>query len=179
MKTSTRFFIVYALLLVVVTAALVAVPVFAQDGYPPPTPVPVTTPAGEVSTPDFLSTLAQELALQFGPLLAAALIAWGLKEFGKFWISFKQNKPDVAYALESAAVMAVHAAEQAGAAGYISNKKTYAVDIAQKWLKAKGVSIDLELIMAAIEAAVLTEFNRFKDDESDLDDSNDPDAEQG
>ena len=62
------------------------------------------------------------------------------------------------------ATAAVQAAEQSGLAGLIKNestiKKQYALQVAQAWLDAKGVKIDLQVIDAAIESAVLTEFGK-------------------
>jgi len=67
--------------------------------------------------------------------------------------------------LEEAAVFAVMAAEQAGAAELIKDKKVYAFDIAERWLELRGIKIDLDLIDAAIEAAVYEKFNAGKTSE--------------
>ena len=64
--------------------------------------------------------------------------------------------------LAEAAKVAVTAAEQAGAAKLISDKKVYAMDIAERWLAEHGVHLDFELIDAAIEAAVYEQFNTDK-----------------
>jgi hypothetical protein len=48
-------------------------------------------------------------------------------------------------------------------AGYVEDKKTYALHIAERWLAAKGLRIDLELIDAAIEAAVWEELNKDRE----------------
>lgn len=160
MRTSTRALTVFCLLLVVVTAALIlANPVYAQTAEPPPD--------------TFWVDFAQALALQFGPLLAGALVAWALKEFGKLWLSFKNSRPDIAEQIASAARMAVLAAEQSGAAGYVENKKSYALKVASNWLAEKGLSVNIELISAAIEAAVFEEFNRFKREQESEEDSED------
>jgi len=108
---------------------------------------------------EFWYRLIENLMLAFLPVLASlaagALIAW----IRKSWAEFKELRPDIAYYLEQAANMAVTAAEQAGAQGFIEDKKNYALDIAQRYLDAKGIKVDIELIEAAIEAAVLTEIN--------------------
>ena len=111
---------------------------------------------------EFWMKLIQNLLLAFLPILASlaagALFAW----LRKTWAEFKAAKPDVAWILEQAAAMAVQAAEQAGAAGFIKDKKEYALGIAQLYLDSKGLKIDLALLDAAIEAAVFAEFNKNK-----------------
>ena len=44
----------------------------------------------------------------------------------------------------------------------IKDKKVYAFDIAERWLELHGIKIDLDLIDAAIEAAVYEKFNAGK-----------------
>lgn len=111
---------------------------------------------------DFWYKLIENLLIAFLPVLASlavgALYAWARKT----WAQFKEHSPDIAYILEEAASMAVMAAEQAGAAGYITEKKEYALGIAQAFLNAKGIKIDLALLDAAIEAAVYKELNSNK-----------------
>lgn len=110
----------------------------------------------------FWYKLIENLLLAFLPVLASlaagALFAW----LRKTWAQFKAEKPDVAWILEQAASMAVAAAEQAGAAGYITDKKNYALDMAQAYLDAQGIKINLDLLDAAIEAAVFNEINGKK-----------------
>ena len=111
---------------------------------------------------DFWYKLIENILLAFLPVLASlaagALFAW----LRKTWAQFKAEKPDIAWILESAASMAVAAAEQAGAAGCITDKKNYALGVAQAYLDAKGVKIDLALLDAAIEAAVFNQLNSGK-----------------
>lgn len=110
----------------------------------------------------FWYKLIENILLAFLPVLASlaagALFAW----LRKTWAQFKAEKPDVAWILEQAASMAVAAAEQAGAAGYITDKKNYALDMAQAYLDAQGIKISLDLLDAAIEAAVFNEINKGK-----------------
>lgn len=56
---------------------------------------------------------------------------------------------------------AVLAAEQAGLAGLIVDKKEAAVSYAQAMLADRGMSIDVSALDAAIEAAVANELNRY------------------
>lgn len=57
--------------------------------------------------------------------------------------------------------MAVMAAEQAGLTGAVTNKKAAAINAAQAMLADRGISIDLQALDAAIEAAVASELNRY------------------
>lgn len=100
---------------------------------------------------------------QLLPVLIAAIVmaALGLavNQATTAWVKFRLSRPDLAALLEQGADVAVHAAEQIGAArllkdGYES-KRAYALSIAQRFLidhGLKGVSADL--ILAAIERAV-------------------------
>jgi hypothetical protein len=48
----------------------------------------------------------------------------------------------------------VDAAEQAGLANIITDKKNYAINAAEKMLEEKGLYVDLDVIDAQIEAAL-------------------------
>lgn len=109
---------------------------------------------------EFLSEFVQGLLLAFAPILASLIAAWVLAKTKAAWDSIKAERPDLAMILQTAATMAVRAAEQSKMSELITNKKAYALDIAEKWLLEKGITVDLALIDAAIEAAVLTEFNQ-------------------
>jgi hypothetical protein len=62
--------------------------------------------------------------------------------------------------LEWAAAIAVKAAEQAGGVELAEEKKAYAIKFVEDWLASMGLNIDLDLVDAAIEAAVFSEFNK-------------------
>lgn len=89
------------------------------------------------------------------PVLAAALIAavvgWTRKEFALL----KQAQPQLCAQMEMYAKIAVAAAEQAGAADIISDKKEYAIDIVSGWLEQTGWGgVNVNLIAAEIERQV-------------------------
>jgi hypothetical protein len=107
---------------------------------------------------DFLSKFLQEVALGMAPVIAVALIGVLLALFKKLWAQAKEAMPQATDQLEWAATVAVKAAEQAGWVTLADEKKAYAVDIVEKWLASKGLSIDLDVIDAAVEAAVWDEF---------------------
>lgn len=98
------------------------------------------------------------------PILAVALLVALSTLALNAWTKFKLARPDIAKAIEDAAAMAVKAAEQSGIGGIILNeakaKKELALDIAQRYLDAKGIKVDIRLLEAAIEAAVWSEFNK-------------------
>lgn len=112
---------------------------------------------------EFVSSFAQELLLAIiVPLagLLAGLIIAKIKQV----LVLAESKIDERYIwmIDEAVRIAVLAAEQAKLANYIDNKKAYAIDIAQRYLEARGFKIDLALVSDRIEAAVMEQFNRDK-----------------
>lgn len=110
---------------------------------------------------EFWKEFAQSLLLAFAPIIAALVAGWLAVTIKRIWAQIKQDRPELAYTLESIARIAVQAAEQAGASGYIEDKKTYAIEFVQNYLDAQGWGvIDVSVIEAAVEAAVYNEFNK-------------------
>jgi hypothetical protein len=106
--------------------------------------------------------ILETVILVLVPILIPALVAYLLAQARKAWAQAKEAQPDLTYYLEQAASFAVAAAEQLKLAGIINDKKAYALQIAEEYLVAKDVTIDLHLIDAAIEAAVWQELNQAK-----------------
>ena len=104
---------------------------------------------------DFLQAFLQELLVLIAPILAA-FVAAALTALTKKWLAeLEASKPKLAAALKEAVSLAVQAAEQAGAAGLIGDKKDFAMAIAQQFLNDSGWDeINLEVLAAAIEAEV-------------------------
>lgn len=112
---------------------------------------------------DQLTIALQEFAMK---LLVAAIYAlvpvavmWIARQAQKMRIEWEESRPEIVYAIERAAEIAVKAAEQVNLSGalgeFADSKLDYALDIAQKYLDARGLkNIDLDLLRAAIEAAV-------------------------
>lgn len=118
---------------------------------------------------DFMPILSKVLEVVLSvvlPVLAVALVSAIIALAKKLWAQAKQASPEITDVLEQAAKFAVEAAEQAGAAELIEDKKQYAIEIAEKWLSTKNLYIDVDLIDAAIEKAVLELFN--VDDKKDV-----------
>jgi len=109
-----------------------------------------------------LSAVLQGLLEFLLPIVAVAIISALVSWAKLLWAKAQSWNPDTTDLLEEAAKIAVTAAEQAGAAKLINDKKVYAMDVAEKWLEQHGVHLDFELIDAAIEAAVYEQFNTDK-----------------
>lgn len=67
----------------------------------------------------------------------------------------KTKTPEVCETLKAVCERVVHAAEQIYASGRGQEKKQYAIDAVQKYLKANNITLDLSLIESFIEAAVM------------------------
>ena len=105
------------------------------------------------------SKVIEAILIAILPPLVAFLVSIGLAYAKRVWGDLKQRYPSVTDLVEQAAVFAVQAAEQAGAAELIKDKKQYAIQIAEAWLEANHITTDIDLIDAAIEKAVLELFN--------------------
>ena len=94
------------------------------------------------------------------PAVAGFLAVLAVSVLNLLKAELEQRKPKLAQVLGIAVNLAVKAAEQMGAAGYIEDKKQYAFEIAHEYLSDHGWDeISVEIIEAAIESAVLSKFN--------------------
>lgn len=110
----------------------------------------------------FLDALAPILVNFFAALLsllAVYVIRW-VK--AKTAAVLEESSPNVRWLLKEGATMAVRAAEQLGLKDEAFDKYKYAFEVLQTWLDDHGIEADVKLIEAAIEAAVLEEFNKPK-----------------
>lgn len=108
---------------------------------------------------DFLQKFVMNVLVAVAPILAGFILFWVKTQVDIAMQRLEANKPQFSEALRQAVMLAVQAAEQAGAAGIISQKKQYAFQIAQQWLDDAGWDeVNLEVLDAAIEAEVL-QFN--------------------
>jgi hypothetical protein len=107
---------------------------------------------------DFWSALLQQVLAVILPVLAT-----GLAGLIGAWIAQKTRELSKTIgaqqmaSIEWAVSVAVNAAEQAGAAKLIEEKKTYAVGLAQEYLNKQGIKVNLSLLEGLIEAAVKAE----------------------
>ena len=111
-----------------------------------------------------LSKVIEAILIAILPPLAVVIVSAAVAYAKRLWNDLKPRYPSVTDLVEQAAVFAVQAAEQAGAAELIKDKKQYAIQIAEAWLVANHITTDIDLIGAAIEKAVLELFN--SDDET-------------
>jgi len=121
---------------------------------------------------DFVSVFVQEFLGIVVPvlasLLAGLLIAWIKKLVEEIKVKMDHR---FIWMLDEAVRVAVLAAEQANLAGFVEDKKSYAIDVAEKWLAARGFKVDLGILADQIEAAVMEEFNKEKIIKSDIEES--------
>lgn len=115
---------------------------------------------------DIVSAVLQSVLGYVLPLLAVSLTGLVVAKIRETWRRIEVKRPDLTYEVMKVTRLAIAAAEQAGAANLINDKKKYALNIAEKWLSDAGIKIDLDLISAAIEAAVFDEFNQNKSESS-------------
>lgn len=89
------------------------------------------------------------------PALVVALIAAVVGFARKEWALFKAAQPVLADKVAFYVRIAVQAAEQAGLAGLVDDKKAYAIQVATRWLAQVGLNgINVVLIEAEIERQV-------------------------
>lgn len=82
------------------------------------------------------------------------LLAWK----GSAYLAGRMNQEQLAL-LKQIAGRAVLMAEQVSEDN--AEKKRLAMETAEKWLKQYGIEIDLDMLEAAVEAAVFDELKRF------------------
>ena len=88
------------------------------------------------------------------PILASALAAWSVGKAIKIFKKVKDKNPELYEILKAVCERAVHAAEQVYTSCEGKLKKEYALHVAEAYLKAKGIALDLGIIDAYVEAAV-------------------------
>ncbi len=112
---------------------------------------------------EILSKTIQEILLVMLPFIAASVTTYVIKLIQKIEAEIKNaTDEEWLWLLDEGARIAVRAAEQLGLAGLIRDKKEYAMNFVRDFLASRGMNVDLNTISAAIEAAVLEEFNKAK-----------------
>lgn len=106
-----------------------------------------------------LSQVLQAVLIVVLPPVAVFIVKFLQAKILMLWEEAKAWSPTITELVEQAARFAVVAAEQAGAAQLIQDKKAYAIEIAGDWLLEHGVDVNLDLVSAAIEKAVLEYFH--------------------
>ena len=108
----------------------------------------------------FLSDFLEILLAALLPVAVGFAVAYLKALTEKKLAEIKSEWPDAFSVVEMIASQVVRAAEQAGVAGFVDDKKKYALEMAEKWLLQYDLDIDLDLISAAIEAEVMRQFKK-------------------
>ncbi|MBI5954356.1 MAG: hypothetical protein HY865_22090 [Chloroflexi bacterium] len=159
MQKLKKFFPV--LLAVIVLAAMFVVPAFAQEPTPPPE-------SGEVVVSEPVEPPVFDWAEISGALqtLLTAFLVPGAGFLAR-WLSVKYAAEKAKLTNEQQAAFdiflktCVYAAEQMKLKDKIVDKRTYVIGMAQAWLAANKLDMNLEQLYASIEAKVLQEFPRL------------------
>jgi len=112
---------------------------------------------------DVLMKVVEALAVALIPMLVTLAAGQVVKLVQELGNRMRQRNAEAYEMIRLAAREAVKAAEQANLAGLIEEKKQYAIDYVEKYLnRAYGITVDLDVIANAIEAAVYEEFNQYR-----------------
>ena len=111
---------------------------------------------------EILSMVLQIVLVTALPPVVAALVKWLWVKGSEIAQNLKDRYPSESAIVEDIARKAVAAAEQMGLSQQIKDKKAWAMEVAERWLFERGITIDCELLSAEIEAAVFEEINRYK-----------------
>ena len=136
-------------ILLVLVLAFAVSPAFALQGDPPP-----------VFDWSAISQALQNLALLVIPALGAYVAHW-LK--AKANVEKEKLSAWQLQAFDIFLHTMVYAAEQMKIAGYINDKLVYVTVLAEMWLFARGITMDLDELRARIESAVKQELNNDPD----------------
>ena len=93
------------------------------------------------------------------PVFVALILKWATD----LWLRIKADKPDLARILEFAAQTAVFAAEQLIGDGHGEDKRAYAISYMTQYLADQGIHVSIDVIAGAIESAVYSYMNRWRD----------------
>lgn len=92
------------------------------------------------------------------PVGVALILKWG----AELWLKVKESRPELAQMLEYAARTAVFAAEQVFGSGHGAEKRDYAIEFMTNYLLERGVKVNVDVIVGAIESAVWAYMNQWK-----------------
>lgn len=100
-----------------------------------------------------ISSLFMIVAVPVLTVLAGYLAAWVKAKIEIAKAELAETQPDLLYWMDWSAKLAVNAAEASGLNGYVKDKKKYALEVANKLLAEKGLTVDTAVLVAAIENA--------------------------
>ena len=103
---------------------------------------------------EVLSNVLQAVLEAALPILVGAAAAWVIGKVVELVRKLKDTNPELYEILKVIAERAVSAAEQIWGDQHGEEKKAYALNVVEKYLAAKGITLDLDIIDGYIEAAV-------------------------
>ena len=103
---------------------------------------------------EVLSNVLQAVLEAALPILVSAAAAWVIGKVVELVRKLKDTNPELYEILKVIAERAVSAAEQIWGDQHGEEKKAYALNVVEKYLTAKGITLDLDIIDGYIEAAV-------------------------
>lgn len=106
------------------------------------------------------------------PVCVALVLKWG----AELWLKIKESRPDLAQILSYAARTAVFAAEQMIGSGHGAEKREYAIEFMQNYLSERGISVNIDVVIGAVESAVWTYLNCWKGSSELAADEQDPEG---
>lgn len=110
------------------------------------------------SSQEFLNALVQAVIVALGGL-TSVLLTYAIRWTKAKIAELKAETPYLNELVNVVVPIAVQAAEQLGYGKKIEDKFEYAFEVAQHFLVERGFDVSTEFLEAAIEAAVLSEFN--------------------
>ena len=103
---------------------------------------------------ELLSKILQAVLEAALPILAAALASWVTGKAIEIFKKLKDKNPELYEICKVVSREAVTAAEQVYGSGEGQKKLEYAINFVEKYLAAKGIHLDIDIILGYIEAAV-------------------------
>ena len=103
---------------------------------------------------ELLSKILQAVLEAALPILAAAVAGWAVGKAIEIFKKIRDKNPELYEILKVVCREAVTAAEQVYGGEHGREKLQYAINVVEKYLAAKGIKLDLDIIVAYIEAAV-------------------------
>lgn len=103
---------------------------------------------------ELVSKVLQAILEASLPILAAALAAWAMEKAIEMFRKLKDKNSELYEICKVVCREAVTAAEQVYGSGEGKKKLDYAINFVEKYLAAKGIKLDIDIILGYIEAAV-------------------------
>ena len=103
---------------------------------------------------ELFSKILQAVLQAALPILAVALASWVTGKAIEIFKKLRDKNPELYEIMKVVCREAVTAAEQVYGGGEGQQKLKYAINFVEKYLEAKGIKLDIDIILGYIEAAV-------------------------